>query len=112
MTNRIVAPCGIVCNACQAYLATQSNDSEKLQEVAELWSSEDEQYEANDLICDGCFSNRLHVYCAQCEVRNCAMEKGLSLCSLCSLYPCDRLNDAWSSFSNWSIDELKITLLK
>jgi hypothetical protein len=110
MSNRIVAPCGIVCTDCLAYLATQSNDMEKLQEVAEQWSSEDQLYEAKDLVCDGCFSDRLHAFCTDCEARDCAIQKGYSVCSICSMYPCDRLNDVWSSFTTSSIDECRTIL--
>jgi hypothetical protein len=110
MKDRIVAPCGISCTNCQAYLATQSNDMEKLQEVAERWSREDERYEAKDLLCDGCFSERLHTFCAECEVRECAIQNGHAICSLCTLYPCDRLNDLWSSFIDTSIDDCRMTL--
>ena len=110
MTGRIVAPCGIVCTDCPAYLATQANDLEKLQEVAEQWSSEDQPYEAKDLVCDGCFSNRVYTWCAECEVRECAIQKGYSVCSICSMYPCDRLNDVWNSFTSTSIDDCRNTL--
>ncbi|MHA2352705.1 MAG: DUF3795 domain-containing protein [Candidatus Thorarchaeota archaeon] len=110
MKSRIVAPCGIVCTECQAYLATQSNDLEKLQEVAKQWSSEDQQYEAKDLMCDGCFSDRVHAFCAECETRECAIQKGYRVCSICSMYPCDRLNDVWSSFTTSSIDDCRIAL--
>ncbi|MFX1606864.1 MAG: DUF3795 domain-containing protein [Promethearchaeota archaeon] len=110
MTSRIVAPCGIVCSDCPAYLATQSNDHEKLQEIAEKWSSEDEQYEAKDILCDGCFSDRVHAFCAKCEARECAMQKGYRVCSICSIYPCDRLNDVWSSFTDTSVDDCRVTL--
>lgn len=110
MKSRIVAPCGIVCTDCPAYLATQSDDMEKLQEVAERWSSEDQLFEAKDLVCEGCFSDRLYAFCAECEARECAIQKGYSVCSICSMYPCDRLNDVWGSFTDTSIDECMVTL--
>ena len=110
MSNRIVAPCGIVCTDCLAYLATQSDDMEKLQEIAEKWSTETQTYEANDLVCDGCFSDRLHAFCVDCEARRCAIQKELSVCSICSMYPCEKLNDLWSSFTYSSVEECKANL--
>ncbi len=110
MKNKIVAPCGIICTDCRAYLATKSNDFEKLQEIAEKWSSEEQVYDATELVCDGCFSERLHAFCAKCEVRSCAIQNGYRVCSLCPLYPCDRLNDIWNFITEVSIDKLKLTL--
>ena len=110
MKDRIVAPCGISCTNCPAYLATQSDDMERLQEIAERWSNEKQIYEVVDIICDGCFSDRLHTYCAECEVRACAIDNGYSVCSLCPLYPCDRLNDVWNFITQVSIEELKVNL--
>ncbi len=110
MKGRIVAPCGIVCTDCPAYLATQSNNMGELQEIAKQWSSEKRHYQAEDIACDGCFSDRVHVFCAECEVRGCAIQNGHRVCSLCSIYPCDRLNGVWSSFTTSSIDDCRATL--
>ncbi len=110
MTERIVAPCGIVCTDCPAYVATLSNDLGKLKEIAKQWSSEDRHYQAEDIVCDGCFSDRVHAFCAECEVRGCAIQNGHRVCSLCSMYPCDRLNGVWSSFTTSSIDDCRATL--
>ena len=108
--NEIIAPCGIVCNDCQAYIATQANDLNKLDEIAESWSDETTQYNRADIFCNGCFSQRLHKFCENCEVRLCAKENGYKVCSECSLYPCDRLRTLWSSFSSYSAEDLKLTL--
>ncbi len=110
MKNRIVASCGISCTNCPAYLATRSNDMEKLQEISERWSNEGQTYDASDIICDGCFSDRLHTYCNECEVRACANQSGYRVCSLCPLYPCDRLKDVWNSITQVSIEEMKFNL--
>ncbi|MFW9769066.1 MAG: DUF3795 domain-containing protein [Candidatus Thorarchaeota archaeon] len=110
MTSRIVAPCGIVCTDCPAYLATQSNDLEKLQDIAERWSSENQQYGVEDIVCDGCPSDRVHTFCAECKARDCAMQKGHPVCSVCSIYPCDKLNEVWISFTDTSVDDCRATL--
>jgi hypothetical protein len=106
----MIAPCGIVCTDCPAYLATQSNNLERLREIAEKWSNDDEQYVAEDMFCDGCFSDRVHSFCARCEARVCAIQKGHSVCSICSIYPCDRLNGVWSTFTDTSIDDCRVIL--
>ena len=108
--KEIIAPCGITCTGCQAYIATQANDSDKLNEIAKNWSDEDTQYKLADIVCDGCFSQRVHTFCKDCEVRNCAIEKGYQVCSECAMYPCDRLSNLWNSFTSYSVDDLKATL--
>ena len=110
MSGKIVAPCGIVCTECPAYLATESNDLKKLQEIADQWSSEGQLYQAKDMLCDGCFSDRVFASCTECDARQCAIQKGYRVCSVCSIYPCDRLNEVWSSFTSTSVDDCRITL--
>ncbi|KXH75909.1 MAG: hypothetical protein AM326_08340 [Candidatus Thorarchaeota archaeon SMTZ-45] len=106
----MIAPCGIDCSECPAYIGTQTNNMEQLEETAKKWSDESHQYDALDLICDGCSSERLHVFCLECRVRLCAEEKGCRVCSLCSDYPCDILEEVWSLFTGQSISGLKLAL--
>ncbi len=108
--NEVISPCGIDCTGCQAYIATQANDLDKLNEIAKSWSDETVQYKHTDIVCDGCFSQRLNTFCKDCEVRICAKENGHRVCSQCNLYPCDRLKNLWNSFTSYSADELKATL--
>ncbi|MFX0107371.1 MAG: DUF3795 domain-containing protein [Candidatus Hodarchaeota archaeon] len=108
--KRIVAPCGIICNDCPAYIATALNDYTRLEEIAQLWSNDDNKYVAKDILCDGCSSSRLHSFCQNCEVRECARQNGNQVCSHCALYPCDRLLNLWSSFKSFSVEELRATL--
>ena len=92
-----IGACGLNCSNCAAYNATQSNDLKKFQELAINWSNEKHQWKANDLICDGCTSNRVSRDCLECPVRICAQAIGKKICSRCSYYPCDKLQDRWKS---------------
>ena len=51
--------CVMVCDECQAFLATQKNDDGERKKVAGIWFK---QYtidiKADDVNCDGCFSER------------------------------------------------------
>ena len=108
--TKIIAPCGINCSDCAAYKATQADDWEKLAEIAVQWSDEDTKYEAEQMICDGCLGERLNVYCATCSGRACALDKGYTVCSQCSDYSCEKLENLWRTFSNWSIETVKANL--
>lgn len=89
-----IAYCGLDCGRCPAFLATRRGDREALAETAERWSAESgEAISAGSIICDGCRgqSGRINEFCAVCEIRKCAVGRGLDTCAGCELYPCRRL---------------------
>lgn len=94
--EKMIAYCGLVCSDCPAYKATQADDDKLREETAKKWS---EMFHADIkpayINCDGCptDSKRLFGYCAQCEIRKCAREKGLESCAACAEYPCAKLSD-------------------
>ncbi len=92
--DKIIAVCGITCNECPAFLATQADDTELRTKTAEEWSK---MYGADikpeHINCDGCnVEGKKIQHCSECEIRACGMEKGLMNCSQCAEYPCDKLN--------------------
>lgn len=94
--DRMVAYCGLVCSECPAYLATQANDADALQRVAEQWR---EEYHApsitvENVICDGCLGEegRHCHHCAECDIRACAVEHGVVNCAHCAEYGCARIS--------------------
>jgi len=106
----MIAPCGIDCIECPAYIGTQTNNMVLLEETAKKWSDDKCQYNPSDLICNGCNSDKMHVFCLECKIRLCAKEKGNRVCSLCSGYPCKTLEEFWCSFTGHSVSGLKLAL--
>lgn len=95
--GKMIAFCGLDCGGCEAYLATQANDEAAMKAVLEKWRVAFNHPEMTlaDVSCDGCSSTtgRLVQYCNQCEIRACAMEKGLANCAYCDAYEtCEKLN--------------------
>jgi hypothetical protein len=95
--NKMIAYCGLDCAECPAYIHTQANDMVELTKLAVQWS---EQFKSDikpeDCLCDGCTSDGRHGgYCAQCEVRACAVERGVKNCAHCADYACDKLTGFW-----------------
>lgn len=88
---RMIAYCGLACDSCPAYRATQSGSVAALETVLIYWR---ETYDAphltvEDIVCDGCQGNgRLNGYCRRCPVRSCARAQGVPNCAYCSEYPC------------------------
>jgi len=103
--------CGLDCNECVVYKATQQGNMLKLRETAAKWSEEENRvYEAEDLLCDGCHSDRLSKYCTICEVRKCGLELALRTCADCGEYPCDKLRAEWGNWTEADPQAAKETL--
>ena len=93
-----ISPCGLVCSRCDAYRATQQNDPAKLELVAADWRK---RYHCDDIkaeliACDGCMAEggRKCYHCEHtCQIRRCALDKKVQVCSECPDYPCAMLKD-------------------
>jgi hypothetical protein len=94
--DTIVAYCGLTCSECEAYIATQEDDSAALATVAAKWSEEygGPGFAAESVICDGCTTHggRLCSHAPQCGIRTCAMERGVETCGHCADYACEMLD--------------------
>jgi hypothetical protein len=114
--ERIIAYCGLVCSECDAYIATQSNDLEALERLAqrarEEFGVEDATPETS--MCDGCLTDtgRQISYCAMCEIRACATARGLTNCAYCADYACDKLESIFSHSAEARalLDEIQASL--
>ena len=92
--ERIIAYCGLVCDECPAYLATQANDDQARAKIAAEWSEAvGADMKPEDINCDGCLGegDRKVGYCSMCEIRACAVERSLENCAHCSDYACEQL---------------------
>jgi hypothetical protein len=89
-----IAACGITCNECEAYLATQENDHAKAVKVAEKWSQQfGHAIPVAATVCDGCLApeGRKGGYCGECPVRACAVERKVATCAHCPDYGCEKI---------------------
>jgi hypothetical protein len=94
MSEKRIAPCGLDCALCDMYLATQANSDEMRQTIADKWSKLFHYpFKKEDINCDSCLGGgKLGIYChSMCEIRPCAISKGLTNCEQCSDYECDML---------------------
>jgi hypothetical protein len=93
--NKMVAYCGLMCTECPGYIATRKDDVDALKQVAEMWSKEyGGNLTAQDCICDACITEGRKIdHCSQCNIRLCAMERGVVNCAYCSDYGCQKLDD-------------------
>ncbi|MBK9359405.1 MAG: DUF3795 domain-containing protein [Bacteroidales bacterium] len=88
MIPEIASVCGLYCGACGIYLATQSNDTEKLSRYATMLGQP-----LSETRCDGCRSGCKTAYCNNCYMMKCSREKNLNFCGECNEYPCEELKN-------------------
>jgi hypothetical protein len=93
MMERMIAYCGLVCSTCPLFVATRANDEKEARRVAALLKREyGIDAAAGDIQCDGCVGGgRLYVNCARCEIRPCAIGRGVSSCGACPDFPCMKI---------------------
>lgn len=93
MQEEMIAKCGLVCTACDAYIATKNQDIEAFKAMAEN-SLEKFGVEMTweETQCTGCLGGgKKFGYCATCGVQICANERGVENCGTCDDYGCETI---------------------
>ena len=94
-----IAYCGLNCSSCDAFIATKNNNDKLREKTAKEWT---ERYgkgkrnrpsvKSEDINCRGCLSDGpIYLYCRQCKIRQCGLEKGIKNCKECKDYRCGQL---------------------
>lgn len=105
--TELIAPCGIDCQICDAYIATQTGDTALRQKLAENYLKNfGKEIPLDQLACDGCGEKGSHIgFCAVCEIRACAFAKGYKTCAECESFPCEKGSFIWKEGSK-SLEKL------
>ena len=84
--EKLISCCGLDCATCDARIATSTNDNDLRAKTAETWSVQFNSTITADMInCVGCRLEGVHfAHCFECEIRNCAKDKGCQTCGECS----------------------------
>lgn len=88
MKKELIGGCGIYCGACDHYVSNQPYGKHLLEQGTEL-SEKLLQHP-----CGGCKNETLEhicVYCRDCVIRLCTIEKGVDLCIQCEAFPCKEI---------------------
>lgn len=85
-----LAFCGLNCEECPVFQATQNRDEVHKRWLAAEASSEDLCFSVKDMTCHGCHSlQRLESrMCQGCQVRACAALRSVENCGHCVDFPC------------------------
>lgn len=84
--KKMIAYCGLDCEKCDAYLATIHDDQELREKTAKLWAELNQAPILPEHInCQGCRVEGVKtVFCdSLCEIRQCALKKGVVTCGDC-----------------------------
>ena len=89
MSKKLIACCGMDCAACDARIATVTNDNELRAKKAAQWKVSPEMVN-----CTGCREAGPTIwYCENCEIKKCALSKNYQTCAECEkLEDCPALN--------------------
>lgn len=86
--RKMIAYCGLDCEKCDAYLATVNDDQALREKTAERWTELNQTLILPEQInCEGCRGDGVRtVYCESlCEIRQCALKKGVATCGDCTV---------------------------
>ena len=78
--------CGLDCEKCDAYIATVNDNQALREKTAKLWAElNNAPILPEHINCEDCRANGVKtVFCENmCEIRKCALEKGVSTCGDC-----------------------------
>ncbi|MHC4759678.1 MAG: DUF3795 domain-containing protein [Planctomycetota bacterium] len=109
---------GLICEKCPIYLATREQDKDKqykmrtdiAQCVKKIYGEESRPEDIGD--CDGCKAETGRLFCTSCDIRNCAVQKGIENCAYCDNYPCELLEKLYTTDldAKKRLDDIRNTL--
>lgn len=96
--GKLIAACGLDCAACNAFIASKTNDEALRKKTAEEWSKAfGFDFKPEMVNCHGCLAtDGVQIgHCAECAIRLCAQGKKKENCASCADYGCDKVAGFW-----------------
>ena len=93
--TEMVAYCGLHCDECRIFKATQMQDYEEKKRTAKKWSDQFGcKFKPEEVTCEGCKSSVLSGWCERiCKIKPCAENRRVETCAHCKDYTCDILRE-------------------
>ncbi len=91
--------CGINCEECEAFIATQNQDNHLKTQVAKRWSAlYGRQIKPEEVFCKGCRSKGTQgIYChTMCPIKPCCRERQIETCAECEKFVCKDLQQVFN----------------
>jgi hypothetical protein len=83
-----LSPCGMYCSVCSVQAAIKNNDQELKEKLASVFGTSPE-----DIVCEGCMSDKTFQFATACSIRACAQKKSLQGCHQCDDFPCNNIKN-------------------
>lgn len=88
LDKRLIAPCGLYCGVCAVLIAHRDNNQKFKERLTQVYGVPPEEIK-----CEGCLSENLFFYCANCPIRDCALSRNYEGCHECSEFPCEHVEN-------------------
>ena len=91
---KTLAMCGLDCTVCPAFIAHKTDDQALREKTATEWSTQFKvALKPEDINCVGCHKTEgPHIgHCAECEIRQCGLDRNVANCALCDDYACEKI---------------------
>ncbi len=90
-----ISCCGIMCNECPVYIATQRDDDTMRKYLAHEYSFEGTVFYPKDIVCHGCHtvSADHNKFGKNCKIRRCCKETHVKICAECKKFPCNKTDE-------------------
>jgi len=92
----LVAPCGLYCGVCGVYYATRDDNRKFLEKLVNVYKSNMpgmDNLTPEDLLCDGCLSDRKSIFCRICGIRDCVQAREYEGCNKCDDFSCEQIEN-------------------
>lgn len=91
----LAAPCGLYCGVCGVYIAHRENNPKFKERLRDFYQKGlgAATLTVDDISCEGCLSGVISIFCQTCQIRSCAIEKGIEGCHQCSDFPCEYIDE-------------------
>lgn len=97
--QEVLSRCGYRCDLCLAYRLNVESNPTNQQLLSDGWFRYfDLRIPADQIICDGCWTEKGRLLDGECPVRPCVIERGLQNCAQCAEYGCDKLVERLVTF--------------
>lgn len=90
--SNMVSCCGIMCEECPVYIATERDDDTMRKFLAHEYSSDSQVFYPKDIVCHGCHtvSADHNKFGKSCCIRKCCKDKHVKICAECTAFPCEK----------------------
>ncbi len=83
-----LAPCGMYCSVCSV-LSADKNDDQSLKQMLSAYF----QTEPENIVCEGCNSEKTFGIVSSCSVKQCVQEKQIDGCHQCNDFVCKTIEE-------------------